>query len=208
MDVGIPIVFTAFLITVVEQPRQVDLIPFTDIDDFTIPRTRMSDLGHAGVLFLRGRDGMTKYYEYGRYDSASLGLVRRTRIPNVQIGQDGRPTRASLANTLRTISARAGQGGPVSGAYIEVESGYQAMLDEAQRRMQLNSDGERVPYNILTRSCLHFAVDVVRAAGVDMPWILDPRPVSYLERLRSAYPDLEYNPRTRRVTVEGIYGNG
>ena len=204
MDVGIPVVFTAFLITVAERPTQVDLIPFADWDDFTIPN-RMSNLGHAGVLFLRGRDGMTKYYEYGRYDRANLGLVRRIRIPNVQMARNGRPSRASLANTLRAISTRAGQGGPVSGAYIEVEDGYQAMLDEAQRRERLNTDDEREPYDILSRSCLHFAVDVIEAAGVDLPWIIDPRPVGYLGRLRSAYPDVEYNPRTRRVAVEGLY---
>ena len=52
-----------------------------DWDNFTIPKTRLEDLGHAGVMLIRGRDGMTKYYEYGRYDPANLGRVRRVAIP-------------------------------------------------------------------------------------------------------------------------------
>lgn len=174
-------------------------------DDFTIPKTKVEDLGHAGVMLIRGRDGMTKYYEYGRYDPASLGRVRRVAIPNVRMNAEGRPTRASLAASLDAISRRSGQNGRISGAYVEIDGGYQKMLDEAQKRERLNTDAGREPYGLLSNSCLHFAAGVVEAGGVDVPMIIDPRPVGYLDRLRDDFRDLEYNPRTRRVTVEGIY---
>ena len=206
MDVGVPIVFTAFLITAPEEPVHVDLIPFTDVDDYTIYPRPVSDLGHAGVLLINGTSGLTRYYEYGRYGRPERrGRVQRPMIPNVEIGQDGRPTRDSLANTLRSISNAAGQGGPVSGAWIEVEDGFGAMENRAEYWRHQNTDPERREYDLFSWNCLHFAVDVVEAGGVRLPWIVTPRPIGYLGLLRLAHPDIEYDPRSREVTVEGIH---
>ena len=206
MDVGIPIVFTAFLITFPEEPIHVDIVPFTDIDDFTVNPERRPNLGHAGVLLINGASGLTRYFEYGRYDRPERrGEVQRRRIPNVQIGEDGRPTRPSLANTLRQISIDAGQGGPVSGAWIEVENGFGRMEDRARNWQQQNTDPERRAYDVFSWNCLHFAVDVVEASGVRLPWMRTPRPNGYIWDLRLHYPDVEYDPRSGEVMVEGLY---
>lgn len=202
MDVVIPIIFPAYRITVVERPVEIDLIPLTDIDNFAIPPTRVSDLGHAGVLLIRGRDGLTKYFEYGRYDAASLGIVRRIPVPNVRIGRDGKPTETSLARVFAHISRRSGQNGRVAGVYIEQESSFDRMLRFAQDRLAANSDASREPYALLTNSCLHFAIDVAEAGGADLPTPLDPRPSGYLTTLRQSFRSIDYDPRTQELTLE------
>ena len=51
-----------------------------------------SNLGHAGILLIDNKTGITKYYEYGRYDKAEIGEVRQRTISNVVMGKDGKPT--------------------------------------------------------------------------------------------------------------------
>jgi hypothetical protein len=70
MDVVVPLVFPDYKIAVEVQKIKVDVLPWTDRDNFTIPafKEKVSNLGHAGVLFINGQTGVTKYYEYGRYD--------------------------------------------------------------------------------------------------------------------------------------------
>ena len=78
------------------------------------------------------------------------------------------------------------------------------MLKYAELRMSQNNTPTRPPYNLLTNSCVHFAKDVVAAAGIDTPWMLDPRPNSYIGEFRDDYPDLDYDPRTRALVIEGM----
>jgi len=73
-DVVIPIVFPDYLISVNTPTTRLpipDLWPWGDIlpDDVEVPatRNRLPELGHAGVLFISGARGTTKYYEYGRW---------------------------------------------------------------------------------------------------------------------------------------------
>lgn len=202
MDVVVPIIFPAYRITVVERPVEIDIIPFVDFDNVTIPRTRVADLGHAGVLLIRGRDGLTKYYEYGRYDVASLGIVRRVSVPNARIGRDGKPTTASLAHLFAHISRRSGQNGRVAGVYIEREAAFDRMNRLAQDRLADNADPGRESYSLVTNSCLHFAIDVAEAGGADLPVPLDPRPSGYLVALRQRFRSIDYDPRTRDLTLE------
>lgn len=69
-DIVIPIVFPDHKITVKIQSTKVDVIPWFDFDNFTMPKIKkkVSNLGHAGVLFINGKNGTTKYFEYRRYD--------------------------------------------------------------------------------------------------------------------------------------------
>lgn len=210
-DVVIPIVFPDYLIAVntpevkVEVP---DYLPWIDIlpDKVKIPKTKnkLPELGHAGVLFIKGDTGTTKYYEYGRYDPQALGLVRRAIIPDVKIGGDGRPTPESLKKTLHVISAKSGQHGRIWAVYIEVESKFDAMLKYAKEREIQNRNPNRVPYDLFSNSCIHFAKGVTEAAGVDTPWMLDPRPNSYIGEFRDDFPDLTYDPKNRSLDIEGI----
>ena len=74
--------------------------------------------GHAGVLLIDNKTGLTKYYEYGRYDSAGKGMVRHYSVPNVEM-KDGMPTAESLNNVLTTISKNSGKGQILEGAYVK-----------------------------------------------------------------------------------------
>ena len=90
MDTVIPIVFPDYLIALNTPRTKVDILPWVDFDSFWIPATKskVAELGHAGVLFINGTSGKTKYYEYGRYDKANLGIVRKIPVPNKSISED------------------------------------------------------------------------------------------------------------------------
>ncbi len=206
-DLVIPIVFPDYLIAV-NTPRTKlpipDLLPGIDIlpEDIDIPETKnkFPDLGHAGVLFINGSKGTTKYYEYGRY-GGSLGAVRKLDIRNVRI-QGGHPTKPSLSYTLSQISVRSGQSGRILGAYIEVPGRYAAMLSYASKRHLENSNPGRKRYDLISNSCNHFMKGVLEATNIPIPYLWDPRPVSYIEELRDNYPDLDYSKVAHTLTVE------
>lgn len=202
MDLVIPIVFPDYLITIATPKVQVkipDLLPGIDVfpDHVRIPgsKQRVSELGHAGVLFINGKTGTTKYYEYGRYDKAALGLTRRVKIPDVTTDGSGDPTRKSLINVLERISRIAGHHGRIEGAYIHLpDKSYEKMLAFAKRRVADNRRPERKPYSVLSNSCMHFAMEVAREGGADIPWILDPRPNSFIEEMQSNHTPLSFIP--------------
>lgn len=202
MDVVIPMAFPDYLIAVNTPPTQVpvpDLIPYFDILPDTIQIRATSNkvpyLGHAGVMFFDGTSGLSKYYEYGRYDRAALGLTRRVPISDVKIGADKKPTMDSLKKALLTISSKAGQGGRIQGAYIELPAGsFAKMLQYALSRVRLNKDPKRAPYTLTGNSCMHFAKLVAEAGGAKIPMIIDPRPISFIEAVQAIYPKLSFKP--------------
>lgn len=208
-DLVIPIVFPDYKITLETPATRVkvpDYLPYVDIlpNEIRVPHTKnkISDLGHAGILFINGKSGITKYYEYGRYDPNKLGWVKKMlNLPDVTIDSSG-VVKQSLSRVLKIISDKAGKRGRISAAYIEVDSKYQAMLDYAQHRISLNSNPNRERYDIASYSCVHFMKGVMEAAGVDTPWMLDPRPTSYIEEIQDDFPALEYIPSSNELTIE------
>lgn len=206
-DIAIPIVFPDYLIAVNTPKTRLsipDLIPGFDVlpESIDIPETKnkVPELGHAGALFINGSNGTTKYYEYGRYGGI-LGSVRKLSIRNVAI-QGGHPTKASLSYTLSQVSVKSGQGGRILGAYIEAPNKYGAMLNYANKRHVKNNNPSRKPYDLFTNSCNHFMKGVLESAGIKVPYLLDPRPVSYIEELRDDYPDLDYSKAGHSLKVE------
>ncbi|HEY8505023.1 MAG TPA: hypothetical protein VIL46_10610, partial [Gemmataceae bacterium] len=166
MDVVVPIVFPDYLIRAFPDVR----VP-TPFGPYVL-RGKLPDLGHAGVLFFLGTSGLTKYYEYGRYDAAQRGLVRNRTIPDVRIDRTtGKPDPDSLKRVLKSIATQAGQGGRIAGAYIEVSGGFEPALEFVKARMNENSNPDRTPYALLTHSCLHFMRDTAIAAGASMPYV-------------------------------------
>ncbi|VWC04506.1 YD repeat-containing protein [Burkholderia lata] len=76
--------------------------------------------GHAGIL-LYSSTGVTQYYEYGRYNPNSPGIigaklpadsgnVRRVSVPNLSLDEDGQPTQKSLDVLREALSKKAGKG--------------------------------------------------------------------------------------------------
>ena len=97
------------------------------------PIGKIGNLGHAGVLLIDNKTGVTKYYEYGRYDKEGKGVVRTFAVPNVKIGQDKKPTLESLNKTLSIISEQAGHAGRIEGAYIESDK-FKEMKNYAESK--------------------------------------------------------------------------
>jgi len=205
VDAAVPIVFPDYRITIEVNRRKVDLIPGTTFDDFYTPayRDRVSNLGHAGVLFIHGKTGTTKYYEYGRYDPPrNRGLVVKARnLPDVTV-RGATITLSSMKGTLSALSRRSGKVERIEGVYIEVDEKYAAMLAYAEFRRAQNADPGRRPYDVLGYNCMHFVKDVVKAAGVSTPWMIDPRPNSYVGEFRAEFPDLDYTNGV--LSIEGL----
>lgn len=204
-DIVIPIVFPDYKITVEIERVKVDILPWVDFDNFTTPKLKekVSNLGHAGVLFINGSTGTTKYFEYGRYDPPkNIGIVVKARnLPDAKI-VNGKLDMASLKKPLDFISRISGQAGRIQGVFIQVENKYQAMLNYATARKSQNSNPKRTPYDLTTNSCIHFSKKVTEAAGVQTPWMVDPRPNSYMGEFRDDYYDLDY--KNGRLKIEGV----
>lgn len=205
MGIFIPIVFTEYKITVEVPKTQVDLLPWVQWDNIQIPayKNKHSNLGHAGALFIKSSSGTTKYYEYGRYDAQGLGLVRRVPIPDVKVNKDGIDL-VSLKAPLRQIAKIAGQYSKIQAAYIKVEGKFGALLDFAEHRKAQNANTNRKPYSILSNSCIHFVKDLATRAGIITPWMVDPRPNSYIGEFRDDFPDLDYDPKANTLVIEGL----
>lgn len=201
-DLAIPIVFPDYLISVDTPAINVQVpngLPWFDVlpDRIRIPsgRKKLPYLGHAGILFANGQSGVTRYFEYGRYDPAAHGLVRRVAVPDFTMGTNGHPTSASLKNVLEAVSRKAGQGGKISGAYIELESGaFDRMQNYAAGRMSHNSDPGRPKYELLSNSCLHFMKETAAAGGAWMPPVAAPQPAGYIVLVRMIHRDLDFSP--------------
>jgi hypothetical protein len=206
MDIVIPIVFPDYKILVEIAETNVDLIPGTDRDNFKIPgyKNHVSELGHAGVLFIQGSTGLTQYYEYGRYDLAQRGEARRRSIPDVRL-KSGRIEFTTLKPVLAEISRVSGQHGRIQGAYIEVENKFSAMLDYSNRRVAESKNPKRAPYALLSNSCLHFVKGVLDSAGVNAPMIVDPRPNGYVQRLHASFLDLEFASNVLTIENKGRF---
>lgn len=207
MDVIIPIVFPDYLIGVNTPEIKVDVPDWLDDtglfpDTVTVPSTqnKVPELGHAGILFINGASGLTKYYEYGRYDRANKGLTRRVAIPDARI-VNGTIHEVTLKKVLKSIAFKSGQRGRISGVHIEVENQFDNMLNAAQARVKENRDANRDEYSLLGNSCVHFMKEIIEAAGVDTPYMIDPRPNSYIEELRSDFPKLDYYPALDRLQI-------
>lgn len=204
MDFVIPIVFPDYLIAMNTPKTSIDILPWVDFDNINVPSKNyhVPELGHAGVLFINGTKGTTKYFEYGRYDTANKGLVRKISISNVKI-ENNQIDYTSLKKVLREIAERSGQGGKINAAFITVDNKFDAMLSYAELRQKQNSNPQRKPYDLTSNSCIHFVKETTEAAGVDTPWMLDPRPNAYIGKFRSNFPDLDYDKKTDSLKIEG-----
>lgn len=205
MDVVIPLVFPDYRVAVEVRKSEVDVFPWTNIDNFSTPtfKQRMSNLGHAGVLFVNGESGETKYYEYGRYDQPhELGIVLKAKnLPNAKVA-DGKVSPASLKPALAYISRASGQSGRIKGVYVEVEGKYDLMLGLAELRRSQNAVRSRRPYSLVSNSCIHFVKDITDRASIRSPWMIDPRPNSYIGEFRDDFPDLDFESGT--LIIEDI----
>ncbi|MGF1727867.1 hypothetical protein [Photobacterium nomapromontoriensis] len=203
-DVLVPIVFPDYKITVDTPQKNVDLLPWFSFDDFTVPKTRqkISNLGHAGILLINGDSGLTKYYEYGRYDYPDQkGIVRRVPVLDAKTDKSG-VIIESLVPIFDKLCRVAGKGSRIEGVYIEASGVFDRLNRQVISQKSMNNNPKRKEYNLTSNSCIHFVKRLVSLAGKDTPWMMDPRPNSYIGEFRDDYRDLDFNPKTKELNVE------
>ena len=127
----------------------------------SVGNIQLENLGHSGILLINNQTGLTKYYEYGRYDKQNRGIVRNIKVPNVVLGEDGKPTKESLDIVFNVISHTAGHDGRIEGAYVESNE-FEVMNDYAQSLMAENENRGREKYNIMSNNCSTFAEEVLK----------------------------------------------
>jgi hypothetical protein len=170
----------------------------------------VSEIGHAGVLLINGKNGRTKYYEYGRYDSAGLGIVRNKAIPDVTVDSNGEPNRDKLRATYRSITTQSGKKTTINSVMIKTEKSFDDGVALCQARLAQNGNPRRAPYSVLTNNCVTFADSTAKAlvstfASLCMP-VWNPIPHTYILALQMASllnPDaqnLDYDFMTNRLT--------
>ena len=146
--------------------------------------TTWSNLGHAGALLINPANGVTRYYDFGRY-GGTTGIVRNLPLSSNVVMSGGVPTTASLAQVLTEVSKLAGNGGRIDGAYFS-GANFSAMNSYAQglvgKTVGNGGYGEWSPLC----SCNTFQRDILREGGVDTPSMVDPRPNSYIKELQGA----------------------
>ena len=154
--------------------------------------------GHAGVLLIDNKTGLTKYYEYGRYNGA-LGKTRNIKVPDVELA-NGRPSLESLSRVLKAISIKAGHGGDIKGAYV-ISDKFNEMNKYATDRIAENNDPNRTPYNFLYNNCATFAEDVINQdESVDKPWIVIHSPVNTVDEYQEeGNAAIYYDSKTDKV---------
>ena len=168
------------------------------------PIGKIGNLGHAEVLLIDNKTGVTKYYEYGRYDKEGKGVVRTFAVPNVKIGQDKKPTLESLNKTLSIISEQAGHAGRIEGAYIESDK-FKEMKNYAESKIAENANSKRKEYSLRNNNCGTFAADVLKqdpSVKDKAPVIIDPRPNSIVKEYQDNFKSLNYDPKKRQVKIE------
>ena len=179
------------------------LVVFPDYKIST-PIGKIGNLGHAGVLLINNKTGLTKYYEYGRYDKEGKGEVRNIKISNVKIDKNGKPTTESLNKVMGELSKKAGQNGRIDGAYIESDK-FENMDKYATIKENENSNPSRKTYSLTGNNCGTFAADVVNQdenVNKKAPIIVDPRPNSIVEEYQDKFKTITYNPNINRTELK------
>ena len=185
------------------------LIVFPNFKVETETKLGKQPLGHAGVLLIDNATGKTKYYEYGRYSTpdGTKGRVRSVSVPNVKIGEDGKPTQASLTKVFSKISEKAGQGGKIEGSYVEGD--FKKMNDYAQDKLKESNseykeyDKERKPYSLFSNNCGTFGCDVLKQdpdVKRKAPFILSPTPNNVSEEYQDNFPSINYDPKANSIS--------
>lgn len=159
-------------------------------------------VGHAGVLLINAA-GLTKYFEYGRYDAQMKGELRTYGVPNAVIGDDGKATPDSLKEVLRALSARSGK--PKDGPATRIQAAYFINMDFDA--MSAVASGQPAgEYDLENFNCGHFALKVVTAGNpdIDHPTILVPVPVNIVdEYLEEGNAEVLFDPADDSLRISG-----
>jgi hypothetical protein len=211
-DGVLPIVFTEYLVGVPKNycniARKVpDALQAAFGVSINTKTCKMSDVGHAGVLFWNAA-GRTRYCEFGRYAAgaggAELGLARYAKggVPDLRMQQDGMPTPASLKATLAVVSASGGHGSRISGVLIQVPGKFAAMERFCDRRVKDKAGIGANDYSITGNNCGTFVADVLAQADIRAEKFAQPD--DFINALQKRDPKVEFAPRHKALCVDGL----
>ncbi|WP_417660881.1 DUF6695 family protein [Pseudomonas sp.] len=168
---------------------------------FKIPAQKAPYLGHAGVLVINGKTGLSKYYEYGRYPGPGpAGRTRRGRIPDVSL-TGGMIVESSLKKTLRAISSAHGQHGRISGVVLRGQV-FDKALTWLEAKEVENADATREEYDLGNHNCMTFVAELVDHIGLDSPFrtrVIVPS--LYMEQFQLSEIDLDYDYATETLEI-------
>lgn len=192
-DYVIPIVYPDYFVTIPSEYQEV--LGFKILD-------KKEQFGHAGVLIINGKTGLSKYFEYGRYEQfGTLGGVNNVRISD-SIIENGRITESSLVNIMSELSTNAGQGGRIEAVVFIGE-----YFDKAYQWLT-NPNGpyrspDRQPYDVTDFNCMQFELDLLNGLDIETHWAgLIVKPDEEMEELQEDYKDLRYSPGSRTLEIE------
>ncbi|ELW2865649.1 hypothetical protein ACAK56_001579 [Salmonella enterica] len=190
----------------------VEIAYITGIEDYVIPVVfpdymigvggyKVPYLGHAGVLLIKGSSGGTKYYEYGRYDAADLGIVRNPSVANVKM-RGGAIVISSFKKMLRGLSVQSGQSGDISGAIFRKENVYNKAISWLEGKKKDNANKDRKPYTLYDNNCATFVDDLLEY--LDLPSVISSysTPIDYMDNLQWRGRDLTYKYKDDKLEVD------
>lgn len=151
-------------------------------------------VGHAGVLLIKF-DGLTKYYEFGRYDHNLNGKVRNLSIPNAAIASDEMATSSSLKKILGILSTKSGKGTRIRAAYF-IKVDFEKMLAQAT--------ATQPKYDILKFNCGHYAESVILQGNpnIDRPFLINPTPNNIIdEYIEEGNSEVLFSPTTGDISI-------
>lgn len=151
-------------------------------------------VGHAGVLLIKS-DGLTKYYEFGRYDPEKNGLVRNISIPNASIDSNGKPTKSSLKPILSGLSTKAGKGTRIRAALF---------INMDFEKMRTQATASQPKYDIISFNCGQYAESVILQGNpkVDKPLIINPVPNNIVdEYIEEGNAEVLFSPATGEIYI-------
>lgn len=185
-DYIIPIVYPDYQVAMPEWARKyVGKLPF----------------GHSGVLIINGKTGITKYYEYGRYDPNEFGVIRKVSIPNAKI-EKGIITENSLKNILSRISKTSGQNGRIE-ATIHRGDYYLKALNWMSKEDTTYRGSTQEEYIVRSHNCVTFSIDLLNHLKIDTHNVgLAAIPDEEMEELQEDFADLRYNPLDNSIEIE------
>jgi hypothetical protein len=151
-------------------------------------------VGHAGALLIAA-DGLTKYFEFGRYPPGFAGRVRNVPVPNVVIDGNGKATPDSLKAVLATLAASSGKGTRIRAAYF---------LSVDYLKMEAAANAAQEIYSILSNNCGHYAERVILAGNpqIDKPLVVNPTPNNFVdEYIEEKNAEVLFDPATGTFSI-------
>lgn len=192
-DYIIPIVYPDYMVAIPKEYQSYKGIHILD---------KKEPFGHAAVLLINQENGITKYYEYGRYDQfGALGGIQKVGVPNVQIIK-GNVAQDSLKKVLKQISQNSGQNGRIEST-IHRGDYYEKSLKWITNNATKYNKPNRKEYKIRNQNCISFVLDLLNHLDIDTHWAgFIIKPDEEMEELQEDFRDLRYNPKKDTLEIE------